>query len=445
VQRRNAPWPRGLPLLATLAAIAGCKGTKGPSLERVGEAELAIPDVRVPDEDGPRLGIIGERAPVQDRPSESGRVLGYLRAGATVARTESPLPGDGCPEGWFPIRPRGFVCAGSSATRDLAHPTLTAMAIQADRTAALPFTYARVSRDTRWFEVDPGNGAAIRPLAALRAKSGLAVVGSWSAAETGGEAVPLAMGTGGHFVPTADVEALSGSRFEGVPLADATELPVAFVVKRGVRAWTLKGDLPVKGALLAYHERVDLTGKSRDLSGVEFWATRDGRWVRLDDVTLIRKRHDFPALARTGQKWLDVSVITGSLVAYEGTKPVFATLVSVGRDRLGGPGQTGALSQRGEFEVTAKHLTAVGHPAGSFVEGISTHDVPWVLELSSGQLLLGAYWHDRFGIERSLGNVELSPRDAARLFEFAEPALPQGWHSVYSGGASEKTLVVIRK
>jgi hypothetical protein len=38
-----------------------------------------------------------------------------------------------------------------------------------------------------------------------------------------------------------------------------------------------------------------------------------------------------------------------------------------------------------------------------------------------------------------------APRDAARLFEFAEPALPQGWHSVYSGGASEKTLVVIRK
>ena len=117
---------------------------------------------------------------------------------------------------------------------------------------------------------------------------------------------------------------------------------VAFVVKRGVRAWSVVDGEAEKGKLLDYHQRLDLTGKTRRLGGSEFWATRDGRWVRLEDVTVIRERHEMPTFATATStppvRWLDVSVVTGTLVAYEGTKAVFATLVSVGKDRLGVPG-----------------------------------------------------------------------------------------------------------
>lgn len=430
-------------LVGVLAAVA-CTGEKAPSLERAAEPDLGIPEVPVPDEKGPRLGAVAERVPIQDRPSRKGEVVGFLRAGATVARAQEPFATAGCPGGWYPVRPRGFVCAGTSATTDPLHPTLAAMAIQPDLQSVLPYTYGRTSRDTKWFEVDPGKSATVRALAPLRAKSGLAVVGSWTADEGGGKPVPLAMGTDGRFVPTSDVEALSPSAFEGLPLSETVTLPTAFVVKRGVRAWSLEATVPERGELLAYHARVDLTGKHRSVGSTEFWATRDSRWVRLDDVSLVRKRGEFPSLATPGQRWLDVSVVTGTLVAYEGTRPVFATLVSVGRDRLGGPGAT-AVTERGEFHVVAKHVTAAGRDPASFTEGIATHDVPWVLELSSGQMLIGAYWHDRFGIERSLGNVELSPRDAARMFRFAHPELPDGWHSVLAPSEGPRTLVVIRK
>jgi hypothetical protein len=51
----------------------------------------------------------------------------------------------------------------------------------------------------------------------------------------------LAMMTDGHFVPAVDLEAAQPSRFEGVALGDKASLPIAFVVKRGVRAWSVNG------------------------------------------------------------------------------------------------------------------------------------------------------------------------------------------------------------
>jgi hypothetical protein len=77
-------------------------------------------------------------------------------------------------------------------------------------------------------------------------------------------------------------------------------------------------------------------------------------------------------------------------------------------------------------------------------ERYALFDLPWVLELSSGQLLYAGYWHDRFGIEHGPGDVTLAPEDAQRLFDWATPALPKAWHSVLAEG-SDKTLVLVHK
>jgi hypothetical protein len=50
----------------------------------------------------------------------------------------------------------------------------------------------------------------------------------------------------------------------------------------------------------------------------------------------------------------------------------------------------------------------------------------------NGDLALhGAYWHDRFGTRRSHGCVNLAPRDARWLFNWAPPGLPPGWSAVF--------------
>jgi hypothetical protein len=162
-------------------------------------------------------------------------------------------------------------------------------------------------------------------------------------------------------------------------------------------------------------------------------------------VTLVRERHEFPDFAAGEQKWLDVSVVTGTLVAYEGRKPVYATLVSVGRDRLGAPESTAATA-RGEHSVVGKHITFAGHDPSTWADGIAVYDAPWSIELSSGQALVGAYWHDRFGIEHGPGNLELSPADAAHLFGWTDPPLPDGWHAMNGTAAGQKAVIVnVRK
>jgi len=427
-------------LVSAVLASCGHHGD-GPRLEREDDENVAIPDVPVPPENGPRLGATGNVVPVYDRPSKHGRQLGSLHAGATVARAAEPLSTRGCDGGWFAIRPMGFVCASATATTDLEHPTLIAMSMKAARDATLPYTYARAVRDTALYESDPKRDDAVRSLGTLRAKSGMAIVGSWTASAPDGTPTRLAMTTEGHFVPAGDLEAASPSEFGGVLLGDGARLPIAFVVKRGVHAWAIRDGDPEKQDPIGYHARLELTGRTRTVSGVEFWAAADGRWVRLPDVTLVRRRTELPGFATGEQKWIDVSVVTGTLVAYEGSRAVFATLASVGRDRLGAPDGT-AATQRGDFEVTAKHLTLLGRDPATFTEGISIYDVPWALELSSGQLVLGAYWHDRFGVEHGPGNIELSPKDAAYLFRWADPALPEGWHSV---STSKTVIVSVRK
>ena len=54
--------------------------------------------------------------------------------------------------------------------------------------------------------------------------------------------------------------------------------------------------------------------------------------------------------------------------------------------------------------------------------------VPFVQYFHKGYALHGTYWHDEFGKLRSHGCVNLSPIDAAWLFEWTDPSVPPRWH-----------------
>jgi hypothetical protein len=429
--------------LAALAVAVGCNGPEGePSLSK--SAAAGIPDVPVPAADGPKLGALSHVAPVFERPAHDAKRIGYLHAGSLVARAEDPYSKASCEGGWYPVRPQGFVCAGESATTDLAHPTLVAMSLRPKLDQPLPYAYARVRNETPLYDRDAKRDNGVVPVSKLGRRAGLAVVGSWSALDPDGARHRLGLLTNGQFLRAADLESASPSEFFGVETdGKEVDLPVAFVLRRGVHAFDVDGRDAKKGGELAYHSKLLLTGRFRTLGKTRYWALGDGRWVRHPDVVTVRRRNVFPDFATGTQKWLDVSVVTGTLVAYEGKKPVYATLVSVGRDRLGDPKTTASTAQ-GTFEVVAKHITGASIEPSRVAESPEARDVPWVLELSSGQMLHGAFWHDRFGIEHGPGNLQLSPRDAQRLWSWATPELPDGWHGVLQPNG-DKTLVLVRK
>jgi len=137
-----------------------------------------------------------------------------------------------------------------------------------------------------------------------------------------------------------------------------------------------------------------------------------------------------PSWAKEGRRWVDVSILEQSLVAYEGTKPVYVTLVSTGADGLGDPKKTHSTIQ-GVFLVHTKHVTVTmdGDEAG---DEFDLRDVPFVQYFTEGYAIHAAYWHDDFGTPRSHGCINLAPLDAAWLFSFTTPDVPDAWHAALS-------------
>jgi len=439
--RRVLGW--SLPFALTLGACGTHHTGSDPGLSKAADDET-VPQVPEPPENGPKLGAVANVTPVLERPAPGARELGYLHAGARVARAMEPYSRRGCGGGWYPVRPRGFVCATESATVDMAHPTLAAMALGPHLDQPLPYAYARTRAETPIYERDPAHDDAVREVGKLKRRAGMAVVGSWSARDPEGATQRLALLTNGRFVRAGDLEAADASSFKGVELSKKDDLPLAFVVKRGVRAFKLDGDSSRRGEPLAYHQVLRLSGRFHSIGDVKFWAVSgdaDGEWVRHRDVVVVQERNTFPDFAQGNVHWLDLSVVTGVLTLYEGKKPVFVTLASVNRDA-----HAGDEKFLGTFEVTGKEVTLATRDANAYGENFEIFDAPWGITLSSGSLIYGAYWHDRFGVDHGPGTIELSPGDAERVYHWVTPELPEGWHGLVAPiGEDQKTRVVIRK
>ncbi len=134
-----------------------------------------------------------------------------------------------------------------------------------------------------------------------------------------------------------------------------------------------------------------------------------------------------PADLAPGERWVDVDRTRQVMVAFEGTRPVFATLVSTGRP--------GSPTAPGEHRVWAKLATTdMSNVDDTDIDTAAAlytvSRVPWVMFFHNDQALHGAFWHDAFGHSHSHGCVNLAPRDAAWLYAWSPPAMPPGWTAV---------------
>jgi hypothetical protein len=177
------------------------------------------------------------------------------------------------------------------------------------------------------------------------------------------------------------------------------------------------------------------------VDAVRYEETRDGYWLRAEDLLVVVKRTKLPEFAKGNQRWLDISLANQTLTAYEGPKPVYATLIASGRDQLQDPATT-ASTARGVFRIRSKHVTRAVDPR-EVQESFDVADAPWVMEFEPGFSITGMYWSDAVGEPRTFHDVALTPVDARRIFAWTDPALPEGWHAV-SAAEGEGTIVNVR-
>lgn len=350
---------------------------------------------------------------VRALPSDRSLPLGVLAQDMRV-KWRSAQSGPGC-ERWIEIEPRGYVCE-----RVLERSRREPFAIELPR-------------------LDPGAivpGIYGSPLARSRQFRSLSVLLKFRdevkfRGRTYLKTVP------GKWVDARKVRLKEASTFSGIFLKSpqAPLLPLAWaqsrVAPRGpIAVWSDPEDGELLG-VLDPREPVPILGQSED----GLWArVAEGAWISFDDLHVARMV-DPPEGVGPNDRWIDVDLAEQVLVAYEGKRPVFTTLVSTGTAH---PTPEGAYRVWIKFSETDMRGNTGDHR-------YSVSSVPWTMYFYKDFALHAAYWHDGFGQARSNGCVNLSPQDARRLYQWSTPEVPAGWSMAYATPEAQGSLVQIRK
>ncbi len=441
-------------------------------------------------------------------PRKRGQKLGYVRVGTSVAlRSTEPVVGEGCAAGFYPVKPYGFVCLDATSTLDAGERYVRGLALAVPSDAMLPFrfalsngtpmytrlpsraeweprerflgapgTHAKLSWGNRgheqlagaspgepsaavpFFLADGGSMSSEKPLGLVRRHipngSMLAYTSSFEH-----EGRTFLLSTDGTVVPADRVRGFRESSFEGVELGSGLELPLVWIRKQPApklrraadgslaetgESWPLRGHVALDpgAALVEDDGRSYLVTAERDAQG-------EPLFIAEAKATLVRPRDTLPIGVTEDDKWVHVSITKGALVAYEGRRAVFATLVSPG---AGGVPMRGkdpvkmSTTPLGVFRVTYKHRAATMSPEKGENRKFWIADVPYTQYFDAPFALHTAYWHENFGEGMSAGCVNLSPRDGRRLFGWTDPKVPEGWNGAGAGGVNGKgTFVVIER
>lgn len=421
--------------------------------------------------------------------------LGYLRAGAVVDARGPRIENPGCKGGWLRINPRGFVCLGKGATVDLDHPIVRQYATGPRRGEGFPYVYAksRSRPPERYFRLPSG-----RQMQDIEGKSVLQRAANWrvraerqgllerlgiaegppdflgpddvlekaygvraplrrhlhsgrASAESGFALMSTFFWAGRGFGLSSEMDILALDRLElvdepspfGLVINQEPPPEIAFFVKGATTLWRKneEGDMVVDSELRSQRGFV-LTGKKESGGLVE---TQEGLWLARSSLRTLAPRTSFPSIATGRRKWIDVSIKNQLLVAYEGKRPVYATLISAGRGGLAKKGDSNPEGNRtvaGTYMIHQKELSSTMDGDDERADSFDLRDVPHVQYFHRGFALHGAYWHDDFGKKRSHGCINLAPTDSAWLFEWTDPPVPQGWHAALN--KKRGTVVHIR-
>ena len=152
------------------------------------------------------------------------------------------------------------------------------------------------------------------------------------------------------------------------------------------------------------------------------------------------KRAEPPEGVGPTDRWIDIDIEKQVLVAYEGSTPMFATLVSTGRNTKQ------SKTPLGVFQIWVKldYTDMDDIERTDIPKNYSIQDVPWVQFFKGSYGFHAAFWHNDFGRRRSHGCINLSPKDARYLFHFTQPILPPGWNAILPLPEDHPTTVQVR-
>lgn len=353
--------------------------------------------------------------------------LGVLRRGTVLPAT--PYYAGGCAGGWAKLDDGGVVCNGEGVEilKSVVPPKRTTIA--ADVSSPLPYRYAKVTAEgAPQFSRLPSSAEAAKVQRGDRVTSvdvtptdGIKFIAIDRPYIAGKDVYVRTVA--GEYIPQAAVEPIEVPRTYGQPLEKAS-LPLAFVVHDDAPVFALEGD-ELQRVGVAKRTARFASSPEQSIDGRDYVATSEGLLVARDHVRLVEHTAP-PSDVPTGARWIHVDLDEQTLTAYEGDRPVYATLVATGIKGYDTP--DGAWRIRRKY--VSRRMQGPDPDKGRY----DIEEVPWAMYYHAGFALHGAYWHDEFGKVRSHGCTNLPPVDARWLFHWTTPEVPEGWQGIHAAG-----------
>jgi hypothetical protein len=420
--------------------------------------------------------VTGLQLTIRDKPDPESTAVGWLRLGSRIRLAPGPRKSPTCNTGWHRVHPRGWACVGEGIQIGSTPPPIAADAADAsvaDEPGVLPYGYYFVTEPLvpEYYRLPSRDEQRAARAFAARAvelkRDSEKKAERFLEGELGGPAKPAVVfqylergffvaGVGieirafrrflrtvrGRYIKLAPLEQRRGSDFTGVNLEGDRTLPVAWAIREGRPFRTrqredgrLKLLVDEDSEPVARLSVLPWVGQER-IGGRVFHKLADGRYLKHWFVAVARKI-DPPQKFAEDEPWVHVDLDQQTLVLYRGARPVYATLVSTGLEGFDTP--AGVYTIRAKY--VADTMSDLGPDAGD--ERYKIEDVPWTQYFSGSLALHGAFWHERFGLRRSHGCINLSPADARRAFEHTCPLLPEGWHGISTDRTGFKGSTVV--
>ncbi|NEO68252.1 MAG: L,D-transpeptidase [Moorea sp. SIO3H5] len=111
------------------------------------------------------------------------------------------------------------------------------------------------------------------------------------------------------------------------------------------------------------------------------------------------------------ERWIEIDLTNQRLIAWEGRQPVYAIIVSTGKDST--------PTHPGTFTIQSKRRKDRMRGAD-----YDLANVPYSMYYHRGYAIHGAYWHRKFGTPVSHGCVNVAVDHAEWLFDWASVGTP---------------------
>ncbi len=213
----------------------------------------------------------------------------------------------------------------------------------------------------------------------------------------------------GEWMSATDLKYQETARFRGVRLLNGLENPFGWVLGDLVTVPAPGAKQSMETGVVKFrYDLVNIFAQVRHSDGWIWYLVGPDQWIEQRSLA-VAKLTEMPENV-AARRWVGVDLYEQTLVAYDGTTPVFATLIA--------SGLPGWDTNEGVFDIWARVERDGMSGATGAPDAYALESVPWVMYFDGGISLHGTYWHNGFGYRRSHGCVNLSISDAGFIFNW---------------------------